>query len=411
MAQNASRGPSRLTLKRTLLAIEECGYRVALLAMMPLNHLLARLLARRVTPGSVLHVSAMVHVPYYMSRILREHGVDADYLAVGDSPWWDRADYHFRPTRWPVASVLNEMWWVWRVVSRYEIVHSHFMVTVSRAAWEWALLTRMGRKLVVHYRGCEIRDRALNQRLHPEVNICQECDYDPPPCMHPVNVRRRVLARRYGTAFLVTTPDMKDFVPEATHIPFFVMEPARAGAATAPLSMPPSSSAIVDDGPRAAQRAPAFKILHVTVHPGIEGSCHIRHAIRALRNRGWPIDFVELHGVPHQRVLEELRDADLTIGKMKMGYYANFQIESLAAGVPAVTYVRPDLMTPGLENSGLILATLDTLESVLEYYLSHPEALAAKRARARASVLALHDNGAIASEYAALYSQVRVRAV
>jgi hypothetical protein len=384
-------------IKRALLAAEDLGYRATLAMLMPVNHLLARLLARRVRPGSVLHVSAMVHVPYYMSRILREHGVDADYLAVGDSPWWNKADYQFRATRWPIASVVNEMWWVWRVVSRYEIVHSHFMVTVSRAAWEWRLLTEMGRKLVVHYRGCEIRDRELNQRLHPAVNICQDCDYDPPPCVSCANVRRRPLARQYGSAFLVTTPDMKDFVPEATHIPFFV---TRADA-------PPASSA----SHRAHPRSSPFKVVHVTVHPGIEGSRHIRRAVGALQARGWSIDFVELHGVPHEKVLDELRDADLSIGKMKMGYYANFQIESLAAGVPAVTYVRPELRTPALDASGLIFAELDTLESVLEYYLSHPEALAAKRACARASILTLHDNAVIAREYAALYSRLRARAV
>jgi hypothetical protein len=255
----------------------------------------------------------------------------------------------------------------------------------------------MGRKLVVHYRGCEIRDRELNERLHPTVNICQECDYDPPPCKSPVNIRRRPLARRYGSAFLVTTPDMKDFVPEATHIPFFVTLPDRREASSAPEAGRPVSS--------------AFKIVHATVHPGIEGSRHIRRVVDALVSKGWAIDFVELHGVTHERVLDELRDAHLSIGKMKMGYYANFQIESLAAGVPAVTCVRPELMTPALEASGFIFATLDTLESVLEYYLSHPEALAAKRACARASILTLHDNALIAREYAALYSRLRARAV
>ena len=45
------------------------------------------------------------------------------------------------------------------------------------------------------------------------------------------------------------------------------------------------------------------------------------------------IQYVELTGVTHERVLRELADADLSIGKMKMGYYANHQIESMAAGM------------------------------------------------------------------------------
>ncbi|MFM8392411.1 MAG: glycosyltransferase, partial [Acidobacteriota bacterium] len=75
---------------------------------------------------------------------------------------------------------------------------------------------------------------------------------------------------------------------------------------------------------------------------------------------------------------------------MKMGYYANAQIESMYLGVPAVTHVRPEFMTPELESSGLIVSTLDNLESTLEHYLTHPEELAQKRARARSSILELH---------------------
>ncbi len=376
------------SLKRGLLAVEAWGYRATLAALMPINWALARVLVSRVAPRSVLHVSAMVHVPYYTVAILREHGVAADYLAVGDSPWWDKADYHFRPTRWPVASVFQEMWWVWRIVSRYQIVHSHFMVTPTRSGWEWPLLEQMGRSFVIHYRGCEIRNRELNQRLHPAMNICEECDYDPALCETVVNVRRRRLAAEYGSAFLVTTPDLKDFVPEATHVPFFVMPPDRTVTGR-------------------ERRSGSFKIVHATNHPGIEGSRHIRDAIETLRGRGWQIEFVELNGVTYERVLSELADADLSIGKLKMGYYANAQVESMVAGIPTITYVRPELMTQELENSGFIFATIDTLESVLEHYLAHPDALAEKRAKARESILRLHDNSAIARAYVALYQRLQ----
>jgi hypothetical protein len=375
-------------LKRSLLSIEEHGYRLTVAAMSPINRVLASVLAKRVVPRAVLHVSAMVHVPYYTTRILREHGVNADYLAVGDSPWWNRADYHFRPTRWPVISVLNEMWWLWTVVARYEIVHAHFMVTLTRSGWEWPLLKRMGRRLVVHYRGCEIRDRALNERLHPEVNICQECDYRPRLCEAPINVQRRRVAAAHGDAVLVTTPDMRDFVPQARHVPFFVMRSDEV-----------ASNPRTDSG--------TVRIVHATNHPGIEGSRHIREAIRRLVRKGWSIEFAELNGVTHDEVLAALATADLAIGKMKMGYYANAQVESLMAGVPTITYVRPEFMTDELRESAFIFATLDTLEAVIEHYLANPAALAAKRAVARASILRLHDNAAIARTHAALYASLR----
>ncbi len=373
-------------VKRWLLACEAAFYAATVAAATPINAALAVLLKRRVVRGSVLHVSGMVHVAFHTVRLLREQGVNADYLAIGGSPWWDNADYTFRATRVPLLSVLKEMWWVWSVVSRYETVHSHFMSLVSRSGWEWPLLRAMGRHIVVHYRGCEIRNRELNQRLHPAVNICQECDYQPRICV--VSAPRRQIAQRHGSAFLVTTPDMKEFAPQAVHVPFFVMHEAAAGSRAPMVNRP-------------------FKIVHATNHPGIEGTRHIHRAVESLKAKGLNINLVDLRGVSHDRVLRELEDADVTVGKMKMGYYANFQVESLAAGVPAITHVRPEHMTPELEASGLIFATLDTLEATIERLIRHPEELEAKRQVARRSVATLHDNRDIANRLKAVYAGLR----
>jgi hypothetical protein len=121
---------------------------------------------------------------------------------------------------------------------------------------------------------------------------------------------------------------------------------------------------------------------------------------------GYKIHFIVLQGVPHDRILEELSTADLSIGKMKMGYYANFQVESLMMGVPAVTWVRDEFMTDALRESGLILTDLAHLEETLRHLLDHPEALLLRKAVARSSVRRLHGNeqlsGWLADRYKAL---------
>ena len=366
-------------------------YPACLVLLWPLNQLLARIMRGRFVPGSVLHVSYMGHIPHQSVRILREYGVRADYLAVGHSPVWALADFQICGTGFALFTPFREFWMVWTVVARYAIVHSHFMVTATRTGWELPLLKRMGRKVVIHYRGCEIRDREQNMAAHPDVNICQECDYNPWPCKAPYNVARRRLAAIYGDAHLVTTPDLKEFAPAAAHMPFF---------------SPPD--VVAADRSTSADRE--FRIVHATNHPGIEGTRHIRAAIDALRLKGFRIQFQFLQGARHQDVLAALAGADIAIGKMKMGYYANAQIESMAAGVPTVTYVRPEFMTPELEQSGFIFATIDTLETVLAHYLSNPAELAKKRAAARRSILALHDNETVSRQYVALYRAVAARA-
>lgn len=370
----------------------ELVYRTLVMAILPLNYLLSQLLRRRYIRQSVLHVSYMVHIPYYTTRILREHGMKADYLAIGESPVWDKCDYNIRRSRWPFVRLLREFTFVWTVARKYEILHLHFMLGISRIGWELPHLKRLGRKIVVHYRGCEIRNRERNTALHPKSNICQDCDYNAVPCTDPGILRMRANAQRYGDLFLVTTPDLKDFAPDAVHLPFF-LPPAEA--------LPTRAQAYIPSSP-----GRPFTIVHVTNHPGIEGTRYISQVMDRLQKKGFPIHFVFRKGISFQQTLELYATADLAIGKMKMGYYANSQIETLALGIPTITYVRPEFVTPEIEKSGLILSSLDDLEDTLEHYLTHPEALQAKRRAAAASVGRLHDNSILAAKLIAMYQSL-----
>jgi hypothetical protein len=53
-------------------------------------------------------------------------------------------------------------------------------------------------------------------------------------------------------------------------------------------------------------------------------------------------------------------------------------------------------MSDALRQSGFIISHLDDLEATLVAYLSDPDALGRKRELARRSILALHNNVAIA---------------
>jgi hypothetical protein len=265
------------------------------------------------------------------------------------------------------------------------------MMTLSESGWELPFLRKAGVGIVIHFRGCEIRDKSLNMSLNPDFNMCEMCDYDA-RCMTEAVIDKREKIKRLGDVFLITTPDLKDFIPEAEHLPFFIPE------------IP-----VFSDQDRDKRNGEATRILHVTGHPGLEGTSGIKSVVDSLKAKGYPIEFTFLNGVSHDIVLKELANADITIGKMKMGYYANFQIESMLLGVPAVTYVRPEFMTEELKESGFIFCDLKTLEETLQHYLDNPEELRAKKALAKSSILKLHDNKKIASQLISIYQSIRDR--
>jgi len=373
-------------LKDVIRSVGEGIYQWLIIAALPLNLVLAKTQGQKFYPGSVLHISYMVHIPYYTVRVLRKAGVKADYLAVGPiNKTWYKSDFHYLPSRWPHKRAIQEVMMFWRIVARYEIIHSHFMISMSHSGWEWGLLKRLGRKIVIHYRGCEIRNKDKRPALDPEHDICQACDYGEYCTSDRIRKRRR-LARKYGDAFLVTTPDLKEFFPEAVHLPFFSPVIERFPA---------------PEKPRGDMKL--TRILHVTNHPGIEGTEEIRSAVTRLQAKGYPIELTVLGKVAHEKVLEALLEADISIGKMKMGYYANFQIESMLLGVPAMTYVRPEFMADALKESGFIFCDLNSLEQTLQYYLDHPEKLKEKKRIAKESILKLHDNEKIAERLISIY--------
>jgi len=364
-------------------------YDCLIVLMLPLNFLLAKIRKKNVYPNSVLHIAFMVHVPYYTVQILRKHGMKVDYLAIGGpNQTWSKSDLQFIPLHRPRLLAIREFIFFWKVVAKYEIIHSHNMVFLTESGWEDKWLKKMGRKIVVNYRGCDIRDRRINMQVQPEYDICEDCDYDV-ICEKEYLGNKRLRVEKIGDAFLVTTPDLLDFAPEAVHLPFFA---------------PENHIEISNEKQNPGEE---IKIFHVTNHPGIEGTEKIERVIGRLKEMGYRVSLIVLKGVSHERVLRELSTADLSIGKMKMGYYANFQIESMLMGVPAITYVRPEYVDEALRKSGLIITDLNGLEKTIKDYLDNPGKLEEKRRIARDSILRLHDNRQIAKQLISIYEEVK----
>ena len=351
-------------------------YVLTAVALYPVNFLLSWSLRKRFTPRSVVHIGEMRHLQFSLVQALKDDGVDASYVACGSSPHWNKCDVHLPHLKNPIHAAIRDSLVLWKFVARHEIIHCHCMMGVSHYQWEFRLLKGMGRRIIAHWRGCEARERDKNMALHPVVNICENCDYAPDYlCAARENVRRRKAARSYADTHIVTTPDIKDFYPGAIHLP---------------LLQPPDLPKRIEASVWNPDCGRPFKIVHITNQPGIEGTELIQRAVDKLVKAGWPLLFVHLSGQPHSRVLDELADADLSIGKLKMGYYANSQIESMTMGVPVIIWIRPDLMTKELENSGLIFSTLDGIADTIEDLLQHPEKLNAPRNKLQASVSRLH---------------------
>jgi len=376
------------TVRRLKIAVAGAVYAVTTVAVVPLLIATAPFLRLLPRKGYVLHVGGPSHVLEHSVATLRQQGIDASYLALGSNIYSRNADFRHLVAKNPLVTIYREILLFFSVIGRFAIVHSHAMVMPSWSLWEIPLLRLAGVRFVAHYRGCEARNRARNMALHPDVNICQDCDSHAYACRN-WRARLRRAMRIFADAVLVTTPDMKDFVPAAEQMPFFSH---------------PEFEAVPERA--AARNSREFVIVHSTGHPGIEGTVSIERAIERLRQRGYRIRWIFLTRVPNAEVIAALREADVVIAKMKMGYYANLTIEAMSMGIPCITYVQDRFMNADLKQSGLILTDIDHLDETIANLIDNPDQLARKRQIARASILRLHDNPAVAKRYQAVYDRV-----
>ncbi len=370
------------TLKSIIIFFSDMIYWIERLLILPV-------VAAILPPGrvrkdrDVLHTGHLTLQPRIMCGCLKAAGLKADYMAFthrfSKSSWLkaDHAGADFLVNPFVPLSCIQfffELIRFYRIVLRYRIVHSHSLRFASASGWELPFLKRTGTKIVVHYRGCDIRSPGIyTSGSIAGHNSCEECDYDKSYCENRRKSGLREIARRFGDAFLVTTPDLLDFEPDAEYIPFF-----------APLV---NGERIVAKRGSGAK----FEIVHATNHEGIDGTRHIVAAVEKLKAEGFDVHLEILKRCPYEETLAYYKGADIAVGKLMMGFYANSQIEAMLLGTATVAYIREDLRKY-LDGVELVEASPETVFEVLRKLLVSPDETRRIGERQREQVKRVHNN-------------------
>jgi len=377
-------------LFRILKNIDQRTYGLTACLFYPLNYLFSMFFERKKGKG-VLHISTVTHQPYLITRYLRAEGFEADFLAKGEG-WlsYDEKAWDYRMKRPKLPGpirFLYEFVWAWILYPRYEIIHSHFLQMIGSGFWELSFLKKMRKKVVFHFRGDDIRRKNINLQLNPDLNCCQECDY---PAGYCEGHDRDVLvqqAKKYGDLFLVTTPDLNDFFPEALHFPFLLPE------------LPGQSPPLL--GNKRPVGMP-IRILHLTNHEGIDGTNDLVNAVHRLREEGYDVELLTPRRVPFQEVLLMYPKVDISVGKLRMGYYANAQVESMYFGIPTMCYIRETFLK-NIPDCPIINVRPDNLYERLKYWLDHSYERMERGRRGQAFVRRHHSGDLLAKRLIELY--------
>jgi len=272
-----------------------------------------------------------------LARALRDLGVEAHSLAYNPGFPQYRPDemkpYDALPVLPRYAGYVGSLL---KHAGRYDVYHFHFGRTlIPPHNPDLPLYRAMGKKVVFHYHGCDVRNRAHMLATHTHAT-CTECD----PFCNPAR-QKRVLAsaRRFADAEVVSTPDLLESVPRAHHLPVAV-----------DLTQYPFA-------PRSG--APKL-VLHAPTHRLIKGTRYVEQAYDALRGSFPGVRFVTVERLPWSELRDRMAGADVVVDQLFMGWYGMVAVEAMAMGKPVLCFVRPDF-EPRLSDCPIVRCTKEDL--------------------------------------------------
>ena len=259
----------------------------------------------------------------------------------------------------------------------FDVFHLHFGTSFLPRRLDLPLLRAMGKTVVFHFHGCEVRNRAHMLATH-RLATCTECD----PFCRPIHQRwlRDRTARHADHAFF-STLDLAESVPDAEHLPLAI-ETERWVEAAARHPLP-------DPERRDGVRGPVV-IAHAPTNRLIKGTRHVEAAVERLKTE-FPL--VELRMIDRQPWAEMpafVAGCDILVDQLFMGWYGLLAIEGMAERRTVVAYMRDDFVARH-PDVPVVAADVDTLVDVLRELIRDPARRAQLGVRGEAYVRAHHD--------------------
>lgn len=320
-----------------------------------------------------------------LARALRDLGVEAWSLAT--NPTFaqyavdERKPYDVAPV---LARYAGYAGLVAKHLPKWDVFHFHFGRTlIPPHNFELPLYRALGKTLVFHYHGCDVRNRAHMLATHAHAT-CTECD---PFCIPKRQKRILAEAAKYAQAEIVSTPDLLESAPNAEQVHVAVWLP--------------------DYTPVAFRETPKL-VLHAPTNRGIKGTPYVERAFEALRPKFPGVEFRVVEKLPWIELRALMEQCDVFVDQLQMGWYGMVSAEAMALGKPTLAYIRGDF-EPRMAEAPVVRTSIATLAADLETLLRDAPRRRALGEQGRAYVERAHDAHVIAKRLVEIYRAAGAR--
>jgi len=280
-----------------------------------------------------------------------------------------------------------------RWANRFDVFHLHFGTSFLPRRLDVPLLGALGKTVVFHFHGCEVRNRAHMLATH-RLATCTECD----PFCRPVQ-QARLLAetRRHARRAYYSTLDLAESIPGGVNLPLAI-EADRWEAAALAEPLPEFERRDGVRGPVVIAHAPTNRL--------IKGTRHIVEAVDRLSREFPKIELRMIEQQPWAGMPSFISRCDILVDQLMMGWYGLLSIEGMAERRPVIAYLRDDFR-PLRPDLPVVSAEPATIEAVLRELIRDPLRRAEIGARGNAYVRRHHDLPVVGRMLLADYHRLR----
>ena len=341
----------------------------------------------------ILQYGSLAGWPHLVAKSLRKHGVNSQNVIHWDKDVADlKRELPFdRALCSPSDSVFKKAVAMPRFINEVakdcSLVHYHSSNIFFRELhwlYEGPMLKRAGIPMLLSFGGGDARPLAVANALNPyfykENNRVQDL----------------IIAARYKSwskniRFCATDPEMAKYAAPHFDQVFSFRQPVDLTMINASV-------------PSVETKRPV--LLHIPTEPKVKGTEEIIAAVELLKAKGLDFEFRLKRGLTQSQMYKEIVDCDVYIDELKCGSHGVTAVETMAAGKPTITYIRPDLLEFFPESLPLVNANPDTIESVLERLIANPELRKSIGLASRAYVEKYHDVNVVVGDLREIYGQI-----
>jgi glycosyltransferase involved in cell wall biosynthesis len=341
----------------------------------------------------ILQYGSLAGWPHLVAKSLRKHGVNSQNVIHWDKDVADlKRELPFdRALCEPGDSVFKKFMaipgFINEVTNDCSLVHYHSSNIFFRELhwlYEGPKLKRAGIPMLLSFGGGDARPLAAANSLNPyfykENNRVQDL----------------IIAARYKSwskniRFCATDPEMAKYAAPHFDKVFSFRQPV-------------DLSKIKLKVPSIETKRPT--LLHIPTEPKVKGTEEIIAAVKSLKAKGMDFEFRLKRQLTQVEMYKEITDCDVYIDELKCGSHGVTAVETMAAGKPTITYIRPDLVGLFPESLPLVNANPDTIESVLERLIANPELRDNIGHASRIYVEKYHDLNVVVADLRKIYAEI-----